>query len=333
MRVDELGEFALIERLAGILAGASETGGSPPYELLLSIGDDAAAWKSRTETQIFTTDTMVEGVHFRREATPWRDLGWKSLATNMSDAAAMGSLPVFAIITLGLPPDTPVEGLDDMYRGAAECAQQYGVHVVGGDIVKSPVFFSTVALIGRSPSGRLLSRSGARPGDRIAVTGHLGCSAGGLRLLSGNGNASPEAAKHLIAAHNHPTPRPDVGVELAAAGVRCAMDVSDGLVDDLGKLCEMSRVGATLHAGNIPADSYLRKTFPNDWLDLALGGGEDYELLFTAPASVMDRVLETLDVPIHLIGEVVAGAPRVSVLDSAGNVLKLGRGGWDHLKG
>ncbi|MDA1188443.1 MAG: thiamine-phosphate kinase [Chloroflexi bacterium] len=324
MRVDELGEFALIDRLSKVLERPGSSGKERARKLLLSIGDDTAAWKA-DGTEVFTTDTMVEGVHFRRETTGWRNLGWKSLAVNVSDVAAMGCRPQYAIVTLGLPGDTAVENMEEMYEGMAEGASHYGFEVVGGDVVKSPVLFITVALIGHTMSQKVLTRSAARPGDLIGVTGHLGCSGAGLRALSEKLPLDNDTRRHFIEAHNRPQPSPDDGVRLLEAGVRCAMDVSDGLVNDLGKICEMSDVAAALRLDSLPADEYLKRGFPKDWTGLALGGGEDYVLLFTAAPDVMQK----LD-GVTVVGEIKTGAPDISVLDAQGKPVELKNRGWDH---
>ena len=140
-----------------------------------------------------------------------------------------------------------------------------------------------------------------------------------------------ETAAHLSRAHNRPEPRVPQGQALAERGVMAAMDISDGLVDDLRKMCEASGVGARIYAESVPVDETLREAFAEDWLDLALTGGEDYELLFTAPQPVMDRVAGALDVPVSIIGEIVAAPGEVTVLDAEGRKIAIGSGGWDHL--
>ncbi|MCI0438603.1 MAG: thiamine-phosphate kinase [Chloroflexi bacterium] len=341
MLVRDIGEFALIDRLAQTIAEdnarnierVNETG----FRLRLSIGDDAAAWETRQGVVVLTTDTMVEGVHFDLRYISWPELGWKSIATNQSDVAAMGCAPSYAVVTLGLRGDLPVDGLLEMYRGMMDACRERGGAIVGGDIVRSPVFFLTVALEGVSlslpdSSGQLLRRDTAKVGDKIAVTGTLGCSGGGLRMLLERLTFDDETASHLREAHNRPTPRVREGVELVRLGVRAAMDVSDGLVDDLGKLCKASGVSAVIHADSVPADDFLKRAYPGEWLDLALGGGEDYELLFTAPSEVMERVISALDTPVTVIGEIEEGLARVKVLARDGSVMPVSHGGWDHFR-
>lgn len=348
MLVSEIGEFDLIDRLAARIEGANarriREAGARGFRMLRAIGDDAAVWDAPPGARVITTDTMVEGVHFRLDYTPWRDLGWKCLATNISDVAAMGCVPTYAIITLGLRPDLPVEGLEALYDGMMEVAAEFGGAVVGGDIVRSPAFFITVALQGAAPGGSdaLLLRDAAKPGDLIAVTGPLGSSAGGLRLLaSGAGSAAQgiaaDAVAYLVNAHNRPTPRVGEGVALADAGVRCAMDISDGLMDDLAKLCRASGVGARVYAPRAPADARLKAAFPDEWLELALGGGEDYELLFAAPPKVMRRAISAVSPPPTVVGAITeyaddGSAPCATLVDARGKPMDVAHGGWDHFR-
>ncbi len=340
MLVRDVGEFGLIEILARAVADDNDTLitrlGRRGFRVRLSVGDDAAAISAPAGLRTLTTDTMVEGVHFDLAHTPWRDLGWKALAVNLSDAAAMGAEPVCSLVTLGLRPDLPVSGLLEMYAGMMEAHGSYGGALLGGDVVKSPTFFVTVALesatSAKDDTERLLTRDSARPGDLIAVTGHMGCSAGGLRMMMGGLGATmdKDTARHLRRAHNRPTPRLAEGAALAAAGVRAAMDVSDGLVADLGKICQASSVGAVLDGAHKAADAWLRSAFPDDWPELALSGGEDYELLFTAPPDVLENTVRALRVPVHVIGRIVEGPPSVTVMDPCGRRVNLAAGGWDH---
>ena len=339
MLVREIGEFPLIDKLAQAIA---EDNGSliqkldeSGFRTVLTIGDDAAAWDGPPGIRVLTTDTMVEAVHFNLDYTDWRDLGWKALATNLSDIAAMGCSPTYSVVTLGLRGDLPVEGLLDMYRGMMDVSTKHGGALVGGDIVKSPVFFVTVAMEGASPGSgaTILRRDTAKPGDLIAVTGHLGCSSGGLRMLMSGEEVQSEAARnHLRDAHNRPVPQIKTGLLLAEHGVYTAMDISDGLVNDLAKMCRASKVGARLNADSIPADDILKASFPDDWLDLALGGGEDYELLFTASASAMNDLQSIVDVPISVVGKVTEDENSVVITDSDGNAMAVGHGGWNHFE-
>ena len=334
MLIKDLGEFGVIDVLNRmVVEGRGEAVDDKPcgVELLVDTGDDTAAWRAVGEkTELFTTDTVVEGVHFTRETTPWRDLGWKSLASNISDIAAMGGQPACALVTLGLPPETAVSDLKELYRGMLEIGNRYGVSIVGGDMVRSPVVFITVALTGVTQYPPML-RSSAQPGDLVAVTGCLGSSAGGLKLMLEDRATPPEAAGYLKKAHRRPVPDVEAGQVLVRAGVNTAMDISDGLVDDLGKLCLASGVSAQVRADQVPLHPLLCETFPDEGLDLALNGGEDYKLLFAASPDLMAEVREVLPGAITTVGEITAGNPgRVTVVDASGTECSASRRGWDH---
>jgi thiamine-monophosphate kinase len=333
MQVKDLGEFGVIELLNRIVVkerSGPDHGAPFNFRLLVDTGDDTAAWQAGEATELFTTDTVVEGVHFTRRTTPWRDLGWKSLASNISDIAAMGGQPTYALVTLGLPPETEVEDLKQLYQGMLEIGNKYGVAIVGGDMVRSPVVFITIALTGVR-EGKPTLRSTARPGDQVAVTGYLGSSGGGLKLMQKGIQASTEAIECLCQAHRRPEPAVASGAILAQGGVVTAMDISDGLADDLSKLCLASHVSARIFAEKVPVHPLLKEAFPEEYLDLALNGGEDYQLLFTAPSKVMELVLPKLPEEAGIIGEIVAGAPgQVTVVDSSGREIIAGRAGWDH---
>ena len=341
MLVRDIGEFELIALLESRIRERNrvqiENLRPLGVEVELEIGDDAAAWIQRWTRVVSTTDTMVEGVHFRTDTIPWGDLGWKAMASNLSDVGSMGCSPTLALVTLGLRGDIPVDGLQEMYDGMMEACEYAGGAIIGGDVVRSDTFFVTLALEGVcSPESHVLSRGAARVGDLIGVTGHLGCSAGGLTIL-----LDPEAARntpddsmtHLTQAHNRPNPRVAEGRALRELGVRCAMDVSDGLTADLGKLCAASGVSAVVEVERLPADDHLKNTFPDRWLEFALSGGEDYEIIFTAKADIMDKATELLEERISVIGMIEDVDGSVRILDSDGNVIETGSGGWDHFPG
>ena len=334
MKVKDLRESGVIRLLTDKVVRerrGADSARSHGFKLLVDAGDDTAAWCNGAVTELHTTDTAVEGVHFTRDTTPWADLGWKLMAANVSDIAAMGGSPLFALITLGMPPDTEVADLESLYEGANELSNKYGVAIVGGDLVRSPVVFATVSLTGVCRGDPML-RSAARPGDLIAVTGHLGSSAGGLEIMLNNLPVEGGARDHLATAHRRPEPCVSQGQLLSQNGVRAAMDISDGLVEDLSKLCQASAVAARVAADKIPIHPALKLAFPKEHMDMALGGGEDYQLLFTAPPELMERVIALLPSPAAVAGEIVEGeVGKVTVLDSAtGEALRTARTGWDH---
>jgi thiamine-monophosphate kinase len=210
--------------------------------------------------------------------------------------------------------------------------REYRCQIIGGDLVRSPVTFITVAMTGVA-QGPILTRHGAQPGDVIAVTGHLGCSAGGLRAYTQGLNLEGAVSEHLHSAHVHPLPRLQDGQAIAQAGVRAAMDISDGLTDDLSKLCISSGVGAIVYAQKVPVDAFLQEAFPQDCLQLALNGGEEYELLFTGSEEVVSRAMALLAPSAAILGRIVAEHPGlVRVLDERGGDLQMDRRGWDHFK-
>ena len=324
MNVSEIGEFGLIERLAKAI------GAERPESLIVGIGDDAAAWRVNGSVVLATTDTLVEGVHFLAGRTPWADLGWKALAVNVSDIAAMGGEPQYALVTLGLPPETPVQGVDELYEGLRECAREYGVAVAGGDVVRAPQVMVSVAVLGRAEVAvdgrpRLMRRDAARAGYAIAVTGTLGRSAAGLRRL----NEGAPADDPLARAHLRPRPPLALARRAVQLGVPCAIDISDGLLQDLGHVCEMSGLGAVVRAAAVPLSDELRDAYADDALALACAGGEDYELLLVAPR----EPLAALGPEVSVIGEMVESKKREArLVDASGEEMRVPVAGWDHLR-
>ena len=327
MNVSELGEFGLIERLASALDDEAAA------DLIVGIGDDAAAWRAGDQLLLATTDTLVEGVHFRPEFAPWADVGWKALAVNISDIAAMGGEPLFALVTLALPLETEISFADELYEGLMDCAREYGVTVAGGDIVRAPQISVTIALIGRAqmPDGEpiLMRRDGARAGDVIAVTGTLGDAAAGLwRLRKGAGHDEP-----LVQAHLRPVPPLETAQQAARIGIGCAIDVSDGLVQDLAHICRRSGLGAVVEVDLLPLSDALSSAYPEDALALACTGGEDYELLVTGTEDGIEQLTEEAAVPITVIGRMVKAQEHCpKLLDASGTEIALPAAGWDHLR-
>jgi thiamine-monophosphate kinase len=366
--VAELGEFGLIARLAPTLAWPVSPGLAPG--LKLGIGDDAAVWAPTPATwAIITTDALIENVHFRLATTSWYDLGWKSLAVNLSDAAAMGAQPRYAVVSLGVPGDVAVAAIEEFGRGLADVGARYGTALIGGDTVAAPFTTISVTVVGETVPAApgepppLLRRDAGRVGDAVAVTGHLGASAGGLRLLEAAGAAAsggaaatatplPHAGRAaasavsadadaavLRAAHLRPTPRVSAAGLLVAQGVRCGMDLSDGLLGDAQRLADASDVGVVLEAARVPVAPALARLFPDDALALALGGGEDYELLCAGPDGVLAAAGAALaahgEPALTVVGRLVAppaAGPRVQVVDAGGVPLAV-EGGYVHFRG
>ena len=326
MKVWELGEFGLIELIAKTVGKASRR------DLILGIGDDTAAWRTDKSIQLGTTDILIQDVHFTLDIATWRELGWKALAVNISDIAAMGGTPSFALVSLGLPPETEVDNIVELYRGMKEIASKFDVDIVGGNISRSPVVIIDVSLIGKA-SDALLTRSAAAPGDQIAVTGYLGLSAAGLQMLKSERKLNSKTTAFFREAHLRPRPRVAEGQILVQHGVRAAIDLSDGLLSDLTHICQASRVGAKLWTNKLPIHALLRSAFKKESLRLALSGGEDYELLFTARSEVIAKLTGIMSSPVTVIGEIISDAKgQVTLLDEQGKAVKWDETGWDHFK-
>lgn len=337
--VRDAGEFGLIDALQAVLPLTARVGGG----LEVPIGDDAAVWQPpEGESIVVSTDSLVEGIHFRLEWTDWERLGHKALAVNLSDLAAMGAQPGIAVISLGLRGSERVSDLEALYRGMGALAVQTGVRIAGGDIVASPNALSlTVTVLGASRDGQVLHRSGAKPGDVIGVSGTLGASAAGLKLLQAGGmNARRRAATadQLIESHLRPQPRLELGRILLEGGATSAMDLSDGLLGDLPKMLSRSHVRARINEQAIPVAAAVRALFPEDRLNLALRGGEDYELLFTAPQQIFQELRDSarsIGVSLTAIGEILpADEEQPSLLlQTPTGERPIRAGAYDHFAG
>ena len=326
-----LGERGLIARLRQRLP-------TPGPDLLVGIGDDAAAIRWGEGTLLLTTDTLLEGVHFRRSTATLRDIGAKAIAVNVSDIAAMGGEPCYALLALALPPTLGVAEVDELYAGIQDMASRHGVTVVGGDTCAAPdgVVLS-VTLVGRVV-GAPLRRNGARPGDAILVTGTLGASAAGLALLErGPGGLAPAVVDAVVRPHRVPTPRLAESALIRASGWATAMiDLSDGLATDLGHIATESRVGARVDVDALPVSEATRAAavaLGADPIGWAISGGEDYELLFTAApdhaAALARHVTERTGTPVRRIGEIRPPDEGVQFLERLGHPRPVAPG-FDH---
>lgn len=335
MKVSELGEFGLIDILSGLVYGARDNKAPSWQKLMIGIGDDAAAWHGDTSVQLATVDSLVQDVHFSLDFTPWEDLGWKALAVNLSDIAAMGGLPRYALVSLSLPGHIEVDNIEKMYSGMLEMARQFGVAVIGGNITSAPIIAISITVLGYIKKGHhLLTRSSAQPGDKIAVTNYLGTSVAGLRMLAGNMEFRPETSAQFEEAFLHPFPRVAEAQILVEQGIKTAIDISDGLISDLSHICKASNVNARIKLDRIPVDPIVREHFSLEAVEMALSGGEDYELLFTGTADTVGRVKKAVSCPITIIGQIIEPGPgskeKIAIVDGEGKTVKLGRSGWDH---
>jgi thiamine-monophosphate kinase len=301
---------------------------------VLGVGDDGAIVQPRSGMElVIAADMMVEGRHFSRHADP-RQLGHKALAVNLSDMAAMGASPRWAMLSIALP-RVDARWLGAFMRGFMRLARRHGVDLIGGDTTRGPLNLS-VQIAGEVPAGRALRRDGARAGDDVWVSGTLGDAA--LALFAGKGRIvlPPPERRRLDRRLNAPVPRVGLGVALRGIA-RSAIDVSDGLVADLGHICERSRVAAIAHFERLPASATLRRFLDRPAARQAmLAGGDDYELVFTAARSrrtAIGGLAQRLGLELTCIGEIVRrrrGARLVTVLDAGGRPMALGNTGYKH---
>jgi thiamine-monophosphate kinase len=323
-----------IIRLAQSLAGESSDG------LFVGIGDDAAVLNLAGSEFCVTTDLLVEGVHFDMSYTSPRDLGIKAMTANLSDLAAMGALPRWGFLSLGLPPRPSRRLVESIFSGVMEMCRKYGLTLAGGDTVRAPQMLINLCLIGTVDTRAPVLRSGARPGDAVCVTGVLGSAAAGLAWLSSGGAVDDEAAAWAVAAHLRPQPRIAAGRVLAQSErVHSMMDLSDGLATDLARLCEASQLMARVDEKLLPmADEApgLAEKLGADASEWALTGGEDFELLFTCAPGNVELLIELVEdshpgLAITRVGEIGQGR-GVHLRRADGSEKEITFKGFDHFK-
>ncbi|MGH7929790.1 MAG: thiamine-phosphate kinase [Candidatus Binatia bacterium] len=326
MKLSQLGEFGVIERIRR--TAPSGRG------VRLGIGDDAAWLDSLSSSYLVTADLLLESVHFDLKWTSLLDLGYKSLAVNLSDIAAMGGVPAYATVSLGIPGRFRSEQVDELYRGINFLARKSGVSIVGGDTSVATSLLLSVCLLGHAPY-RPITRRGAKVEDDIYVTGTLGDSALALELLKRKSPALRHSgASYLLKRHHRPTARCRAGVLLARHKAAAAMiDVSDGLIQDLGHVCKESGVGAVIWEENLPCSRSYRALAGDTGPRWALAGGEDYELLFCARRRRRQAIISLTKhagVSITRIGTCVAAREGITVLDRNSRRINPGALGHDH---
>jgi len=330
MDLSQLGEFGLIELLTRDLP--RESG------VIKGVGDDTAVLAvSGDNWLLYTTDMMVEGMHFSRDYSELEEIGWKLIAINVSDIAAMGGRPTHAVISVAIPQYIRATDMMALYRGIKEAAQAYRVSVVGGDTVRTiDRMVLNATMLGEVQAGGAVYRHGAKPGDEIFVSGALGASAAGLQLFRNPEILCSEpTADYCRLAYTKPRPNVEAGVLLAVLGVSAMNDISDGLASEIHEICSASGVGCLLREADIPIDPRvievgLASGVPaSQW---ALYGGEDFHLVFTAPAQARERIQEAAlltGLTVYRVGEIRAGGEILLEL-SQGEVGPLPKKGYDH---
>lgn len=329
MKLKEIGEFGFIERVKPLFSDLVQAN-------QMGIGDDCALISANErEDFLFTTDMLMEDVHFLRNAITPEELGYKSLAVNLSDIAAMGGTPVASFLSIAVPSDLDVEYLDAFMNGYRKLSAKYNIPLLGGDTTKSLKHLAiNVSVIGKCPKGQACKRNMAKEGDLICVTGYLGDSAGGLQaILNQIDNV------YLMRKHNLPEPRIREGIFLAQSGaVHAMMDISDGIASDLKHILKASSVSAKVNVGKLPISQQLKKVSEAqgwNYNELAISGGEDYELLFTIANEQFEALSAdyflTFGREISVIGNIVEGIPEIIWMDENKEV-EFKRGEFNHFE-
>ena len=341
MKVKELGEFSLIERLVEVL-GASARGTG--QGVIRGIGDDAAVLQGTAGHRLLVScDMLLEGVHFNWDFVSPEQLGWRALAANLSDIAAMGGRPRWVLVSLGLPGDTPVKKVEGIYRGISLLANEFGVTIVGGDTTNSPRgIVLDITVLGEALRNMVAYRSSAREGDLILVTGELGRSAAGLACLQQKVNPD-DSVKEVAQAYLTPCPRVREAALLMRSGlVRALNDISDGLASETNEIAAASGLGAVLVEKRIPLGSATKNVagiLDHDPLHWALFGGEDFELLLTIPGGKgaaaqvrqLKRTLQrTCGTPLSVIGRMVRADEGIKLEKKGRKAEKLIGRGYEH---
>lgn len=334
-----LGEFGLIERLTGDILPQQQS-------TVKGVGDDAAILDYAGRQTLVTTDLLLEGIHFDLVYVPLKHLGYKAAVVNFSDIYAMNGRPEQITVSLGISKRFSVEDLESFYSGINLACEIYGVDIVGGDTSSSLTGFTiSITCIGSASEGQTVYRNGAKESDLIYVSGDLGASYMGLQLLErekaawdGSGDFRPdfEGREYLLERQLKPEARKDVVEALAAQGIlpTAMIDLSDGLSSDLLHICKQSKVGCQLYEERLPIDyqtAMMAETFNMNVTTVALNGGEDYELLFTVPLHLHEKMKEVKGV--HLVGHIAKEEQGCYLVTRDGQEMQLRAQGWDPISG
>ncbi len=337
--VSQVGEFGLIDRIHALIKSRA---GNAPGSGTVGIGDDCAVFTPRAGMEmLITCDSAVEGRHYLPQYISPFDLGRRCMTLNISDIGAMGGTPLYAVVSLGLKPDTPVKDVASMYLGFLAELEPFEAAIIGGNITRSAdAPFIDITLIGEIEKGKAVRRSTARAGDVILVTGYPGQSAAGLDLLLSRGRSDDFKGHPLVKAYNTPSHRAREGALMADSGLATAMiDISDGLLGDLGHICKESGVGAVIFEENLPFSEPLEaftRAMKMKRHEAVLRGSDDYELIITCPsehaAGIRDMIADVNGLPVTEIGRVVDTSGRIKLTVLNGEELNLSASGWDHFK-
>ncbi len=335
MNITDLGEFGLIDRIKKCVT-------TPQKFVIIGIGDDTAVLEAEDgNLLLFASDTLVEGVHFKREHIPFCDVGWRAMAANVSDIAAMGGEPVCALVSLCLSKKMDVEDVEALYSGMDRVGSEFGCPIIGGDTTSSPdSAVISISVLGRTNKERLTLRSGAHIGDTICLTGALGGSKAGLELLSRTANFNLDSADidYLKERYRRPYPRISEAFAMGdVASIHAAIDISDGLSSEMNHICRESNKGAQIFSDKVPIHSATRQVAAQDsstGMEYALSGGEDFELLFTLGESDVQKVKSSLQertgTPMSVIGNITDPKEGIHIVYGDGKKEKLESSGYRH---
>jgi thiamine-monophosphate kinase len=336
--LSDIGEFGLIDRIHKLI---EEEGAQTPG-VTLSIGDDTAAIKPREGYELLVTcDCLVEGRHYLPELINPTDLGRRAMVVNISDIGAMGGLPLYSLVSLGLREDILIEDIESMYRGFLMELNPFGASIIGGNITKTEsTNFIDITMVGEVERGKLMRRSSAEVGDAICVTGYPGQAVAGLELLKRSRSLQDMKDHPLVEAYNTPKHRASEGHAVANSGYAKSMiDTSDGLLADLGHICEESHVGADIIKENLPFSQALSQAASQlncDPYDLILSDSDDYELILTCAPDQVENVRSIIadinDIPVTAIGRITEAKEGIHLLLPDGRKKPVTPSGWDHFK-
>ncbi len=330
-----MSEFAYIRNLIKRLPRTGQ-------DVIAGAGDDAGVIKlSEDQYLLATTDALVDGVHFKSTLFSPEDVGRKAVAVNVSDIAAMGGKPAYCLVSLVLPKALEEDYRDRLYAGIVEECKRYDVQIIGGNVSGGKELVVDIFLLGKTTPDQMVLRSGAKVGDKVLVTGSLGEAAAGLQLLLNPnvGTDSGQARNSLISRQLNPTPRLNEALMIAESGFATSMiDISDGLGQDIGHICDSSGVGVKIYEERLPISSGVEEVgelIGKKPLELALLGGEDYELCFTVSPEFVEKVIFTIEskakIRVSIVGEILPKKEGQVLVLKNGEIIPLPSSGWDHL--
>jgi thiamine-monophosphate kinase len=332
--VADIGEFGLIDRIQKILPEIDRK------DLIIGIGDDTAVIRiNEQRALLITCDIQVEDQHFRLKNISPYQLGRRAMAVNLSDIAAMGGQPTYALVSLGFPRSFPLSDFDELFRGIKDEFALFSAHIIGGNLSNtSKELIIDITLLGEVSPNQIVTRSGAKPGDRIFVTGNLGESGAGFYVLEKYDKNYRREFYNLVQKHLQPVPRIEIGKRIAQSGFATAMiDISDGIASDLNHICIMSAVGAEIYQDRIPLPDGIDKVTyfsGRSALYLALHSGEDYELLFTIKPDTPDAIIHSISnetgIAITEIGKILTIESGYQLIDLQNRRVPIQPKGWDH---